>query len=101
MAFCPACNKPIPAMARVCEHCGYDFPSKVEVDHPSWMYGRFATVALVCGQIAAFIGVVASLGMFIYLCYQHFWLPAVQGLFGAITMFALAIVFARAQRSQI
>ena len=85
-------------MARVCEFCGYDFPSKVSVARDSWADGKLADFALAIGQVTSLLGAVGCVVFSIFMLFHFQFWPGALLLFSAVTQFALFVVFARVQQ---
>ena len=85
-------------MARVCEFCGYDFPSKVTVARDSWANGKLADIALAIGQAISLLGAIGCTAFSISMLFRFQLWPGAILLFSAVTQFALFVVFARVQQ---
>lgn len=98
MAFCPKCRQPIDAMAIICPHCGHDFSrrSPPGVERKGLAYSNLANLALVVGQLAAALGVIVAIVIWIFAAINGEWLQALfTGPITTLLMLALLVVFAR------
>jgi len=99
MAFCPSCKKEIPMMARSCEHCGYDFPSKTERTdtYIGWAYGKFATAAITVAQAICALYVVVGLIASVVALFHLELLVALAAFLASIVSFGLVAALSRIQ----